>query len=70
MITQGTEKAVELYALFHVHRVTGESHRYPRRAFPADNKTAVEAAALRSRQADAAAGNPDSWETQARPDTV
>lgn len=56
------------YALYHVHRHTGEKQRYPRASFPATRRQEAENAASWARRADAVAGTADEWRTEAHPD--
>lgn len=59
----------QLYALFHVNRITGEKVRYPVESFPADKQSKVESSAQGSRIGNALGSAYGSdWETQALPD--
>jgi hypothetical protein len=56
------------YALFHVHRSTGERRRYHPNAFPATTEAEARQMVKRSQQAEALSNTADEWQTQAHPD--
>jgi hypothetical protein len=53
------------YALFHRHRITGETRRYPLSAFPSLTKESAEKIAKESRISDALSNTAYEWETVA-----
>ena len=61
-------KTHEPYALFHVHRTTGERRRYHPDAFPATTEAEARRMAEQSRKAEALSNTADEWQTHAHPD--